>query len=83
MSETFEIGETEKHIVTVDFSLLTKHLKVVLDGTEITDEWVLSPSGKKVEFDIGGSEPHHVLVVGGGFRHTEVFVDGTQIQATG
>lgn len=79
MSETYEIGEKEKHSLTVDFSVLTKHVKVVLDGTVVAHEWVLSPSGRNVEFYIGGSEPHHVVVMVRPFRPTEVSVDGNSI----
>ena len=76
----FEVGEREKHYITVDWSLISKQLKIELDGEVVTSEWHLSPGATKVELDVGSSEPHHVLVVAGGFHPTEVTVDGKKIE---
>lgn len=80
VTERFEIGEREKHYVTVEWSIISKQLRVELDGEVIKSEWHLSPLASKVEFDVGSSEPHHVLVTAGGFHRTEVTVDGKKIQ---
>ncbi len=79
MTERFEFGEKEKHFLTVDWSLLSKQLRIELDGEIVVREWHLSPGAKKVELNVGQSEPHHVLVVAGGFHRTEVRVDGVRI----
>lgn len=80
MSERFEIGETEKHYITIDWSIFSKHLKIERDGEVITDEMHLSPLPTKVEFDIGSAEPHHVQILAGGFHRTEVRVDGKKVE---
>ena len=80
MTGRFEIGENEKHYLTVDWSLLSKQLRIELDGEILVREWHLSPGAKRVELDVGHSEPHHVLVVAGGLHRTEVRVDGARIE---
>lgn len=79
MTERFEIGEREKHYVVVDWSLISKQLRIELDGETVKSEWHLSPFASKVELDVGSSEPHHVLVLAGGFHPIEVRVDGRKI----
>lgn len=79
-TEKFEIGQKEKHYVTVQWSILSKHLKIERDDAVIADKMHLTPSPEQVEFDVGASEPHHVLVIAGGFSATEVRVDGTKVE---
>ena len=80
MAEKFEVGTTEKHTVTVHWSIFSKRLKVERDNEIVVDKMHLSPAPEEVEFEIGVSEPHHVLVIAGGFHSTEVRVDGRKIE---
>ena len=76
----FEIGETEKHTIFINNSLLMKHITIEIDGEKVTDESNFSPMGKKFQFDVGSSEKHHVEISAGGFAKTEVIVDGKAAQ---
>ena len=78
----FEIGETEKHTILVNNSLLMKHVTIEIDGEKVADESHFSPRGKKFQFDVGSSEKHHVEIIAGGFARTELIVDGKAAQAT-
>jgi hypothetical protein len=59
---SFEIGEKEKHTLTVDHDWLTKHIRIELDGEKLSDEYYYSLSGKTWSFAIGTSELHRVEV---------------------
>jgi hypothetical protein len=76
----FEIGETEKHTIFVNNSLLMKRITIEIDGEKVADESNFSPMGKKFQFDVGSSEKHQVEISAGGFARTEVFVDGKAVQ---
>lgn len=78
----FEIGESEKHSIFVNNSLLMKHITIEIDGEKVVDESNFSPAGKKFQFDVGKSEKHHVDISAGGFAKTEVLVDGKAVQKT-
>ncbi len=81
MSKTkFEIGETEKHLIIVENSILWKRVIIELDGEKVVNESHFSPGGKKFEFEVGNSEKHHVEVRAGGFSHSELFVDGKAVK---
>jgi len=80
VTERFEVGENEKHTITVAWSIFSKQLRIELDGEVVTSEWHLSLGATQVELDVGRSETHHVLVTAGGFHRTEVWVDGKKIQ---
>jgi hypothetical protein len=81
MSKTkFEIGETEKHLIIVDNSILWKRVIIVLDGEKVVNKSHFSPQGEKFEFEVGNSEKHHVVISAGGFSHTELFVDGKAVK---
>lgn len=76
----FEIGETEKHTIFVNNSMLLKNIIIEIDGEKVVDESHFSPSGKKFQFDVGSSEKHHVEISAGGFSTTTLFVDGKAVQ---
>ena len=75
-STEYVVREREKRRIKIDWSILSKHLKIERDGEVITDEWHLSPAATKVEFDLGETEPHHILILAGGLHPTEVRADG-------
>ncbi len=56
--ETFEIGETEKHLIIVDASIFWKHITIEIDGKTMVNEYSYSPMPKKFQFDVGTSEKH-------------------------
>ena len=81
MSKTkFEIGETEKHIIIVDSSILWKRVIIELDGKKVVNKSHFTPGGKKIRVDVGNSEKHHVEVSAGGFWSPELFVDGKAVK---
>jgi hypothetical protein len=72
----FEIGETEKHTLTVERDHVMKKDLIELDGEKLTDEFTIWPGARKYSFDIGNSEVHKVVVTMGRFSPPEVLVDG-------
>jgi hypothetical protein len=77
--EKFEIGEKEKHFFTVDYDIILKRIKIEQDGAIVVNELHLWPLGKKFQFDVGSSEPHHVEVTRRPFQ-IELKVDGEKVQ---
>jgi hypothetical protein len=80
--ETFEIGETEKHLIIVDASLFWKRITIEIDGKTMVNEYHYSPVPKEFKFDVGTSEKHHVEISAGGFSPIKVVVDGKEAQKT-
>jgi len=78
---TFEVGEREKHILTVNRDWVIKKTRIELDGEKLADEFYYSPLAKTYSFDVGSSEVHKVEVNLGRFsyfqgREVKVLVDG-------
>jgi hypothetical protein len=65
--EKFEIGEKEKHSFTVEYSIITKRIKIEQDGVIVANGFHYSPRAKKFQFDVGTSELHHVEITAGPF----------------
>ena len=59
---SFEVGEKEKHTLTVDHDWATKHIRIELDGEKLADEYYYSLGAKTWSFDVGTSEVHKVEV---------------------
>jgi hypothetical protein len=78
----FEIGETEKHRLVVNWSLFWKHITIELDGKKVVDKFHYSPLPEKFQFDAGSSEKHRVEISAGGFLPIIVSVDGKAAQKT-
>jgi hypothetical protein len=78
----FEIGEVEKHIIIVNWSLFMKHPTIELDGEKVTDEFHYSPAPKKFKLDVGSSEKHLVEISAGGFSSIRLSIDGKEVQKT-
>ena len=78
----FEIGETEKHLIEVDWSLLMKHIVIKLDGEMVKDKFHYSPVPEKFHLDVGNTEKHVVEISAGGFSTVKLAVDGKAIQKT-
>jgi hypothetical protein len=73
MAEKFEIGEQEKHFVTVNWTMVTKRMTVELDGqTMFSKGFIFSPFTRKFHFDVGTSETHKVEVSAGPFSPIKV-----------
>ena len=78
---SYEVGEKEKHILTVDRDRVMKHIRIELDGEKLADEYYYGLGAKKFSFDVGSSEVHKVEVSLGRFsyfkgREAKVLVDG-------
>ena len=89
---TFEVGEREKHTLTVDHDWAMKRILIELDGEKLADEYYYSPLAKKFSFDIGSSERHTVEVGLGAAlpivsfvkrREIKVLVDGKPARSSG
>ena len=59
---SFEVGEKEKHTLTVDHDWVMKHIRIELDGEELADEYYYSLGAKTWSFDVGSPEVHKVEV---------------------
>jgi hypothetical protein len=81
MAEKFEIGEKERHFITVDWDMFARRMTVELDGQTVFKGFVLSPFAKKFNLDVGTSEIHKVEVSAGIFSPIKVLVDGKPAQA--
>lgn len=79
MAEKFEIGQNEEHVLIVGYDVITKRIKIELDGETKVSEFHPSPFAKKFDFDVGTSEIHKVEVSVGAFS-TKVLVDGKPAQ---
>ena len=82
---SFEVGEREKHSLTVDWDWVMKRMYIELDGEKLADEYYYSLGAKTWSFDVGSSEVHKVEVSLGMTlplvaifkrRELKVFVDG-------
>jgi hypothetical protein len=60
---SYQVGEKEKHTLTVDHDWATKRILIELDGEKLADEYYYSLGGKKLSFDVGSSEVHKVEVI--------------------
>ncbi len=83
----FEVGEGEKHLLTVDWDTIMKRIHIELDDQKIADEFHYSPGAKKFTFDVGSSEVHKVEVRVGMMRwvfgrNISVLVDGRPAQSS-
>ncbi len=76
----FEIGENEKHIVTIHASPILKYIKIEVDGVKVVDEVNLQPLAKRFQLDVGDAEKHHLEISAGPFSPTHLFVDGKEVQ---
>ncbi len=84
---TFEVGEREKHSLTVDTNMVMKTIHIEVDDQKIVDESLFSPGAKKFAFDVGSSEVHKVEVNLGMTRWAfgrkiSVLVDGRPVQSS-
>ncbi len=59
---SFEVGEKEKHLLTVDHDWVMKRILIELDGEKLADEYYYSLRAKTWSFDVGSSEVHKVEV---------------------
>jgi len=78
---SFEVGEKEKHTLTVDHDWVMKRILIELDGEKLAYGYHYSPFEKTFSFDVGSSEVHKVEVSLGRFsyfkgREVKVLVDG-------
>ena len=76
----YTVGEKEKHNITVNWSILSKHLTIEIDGEKMVDKFHYSPAPEKFEYELGGSEKHLVEISAGGFSAVKLFVNGEELQ---
>jgi hypothetical protein len=84
---TFEVGEREKHSLTVDTDRVMKTIRIEVDGQKVIDESLFSPGAKKFALDVGSPEAHKVEVEFGMTRWAfgrklTVLVDGKPVQSS-
>ena len=84
---TFEVGEKEKHSLTVNSDMIMKTIRIEVDGRKVVDDSLFSPGSKKFAFDVGSSEVHKVEVNFGMTRWAfgrkmTVLVDGKPVQSS-
>jgi len=78
----FEIGENEKHTITVNASALLKQIKIEVDGKKVVNEANFQPLAKTFQLDVGSSEKHHLEISAGPSSPIKLFVDGKEAQKT-
>src|SRR5580658_8375701 len=84
---TFEVGEREKHSLTVHTDMVMKTIRIDVDDQKVIDESLFSPGAKKFAFNVGTSEVHKVEVNFGMTRWAfgrklTVLVDGKPVQSS-
>ena len=77
---SFEVGEREKHTLTVDHDWATKHIRIELDGEKLADEYYYSLGAKTWSFDVGTAEMHKVEVSLGMALPLVAFVKGRELK---
>ena len=89
---SFEVGEKEKHSLTVDWDRIMKRMCIELDGEKLVDEYYYSLPAKRFSFEVGTSEIHKVEVTLGASlplvaivkrREAKVLVDGEPAVSSG
>lgn len=75
----FEVGDAEKHLVSVNWSKIMKHVRIDVDGKAVVDEPDFSPAVRTYTFEVGDSEKHKVEVSAGMFSPLAAVVDGKQV----
>ncbi len=78
----FEIGEKEKHTITVNASALLKLIKIEVDGKKVVNESHFTPTAKKFQLEVGDTEKHQVEIEAGPFSSPTLTVDGKSVQKT-
>ncbi len=78
----YEIGDKEKHLLTVAVSVFWKKIRIQLDGEDLVNKGHFTPGPEQFTFDVGETEKHKVEVSAGGFSSTKVTVDGKEIEGS-
>lgn len=73
----FEIGEKEKHTVFVNANPLLKYIRVEVDGERVINVSNFQPS-RKLELNVGNSEPHQLEIHIRALSPIRLFVDGKE-----
>jgi hypothetical protein len=77
---TFEIGEKEKHNISVTASVVLKYIRIEVDGKRIINNLNFQPLPKNFELEVGNLEKHHVEISAGPFSPVHLLVDGKEVQ---
>lgn len=73
----FEIGENERHSITVNANPFLKYIRVEVDGERVIDVANFTPS-RKLELEVGESEKHHIDINIRALSPIKLFVDGKE-----
>jgi hypothetical protein len=79
---TYQIGEKEKHTLTIERDHLMKKDIIKLDGELLTEKFSPWPGERKYSYEIGSAEKHKVEVGVGKFEYPTVLVDGKSIEGS-
>jgi hypothetical protein len=79
---TFQIGEKEKHTLTIERDHLMKKDIIMLDGEKLADKFSPWPGERKYSFEIGVAEKHKIEISVGKFEFPTVLADGKPIEGT-
>lgn len=75
----FEIGENEKHIISVNANPFLKFIRIEVDGERVINVANFQPS-RKFQIDVGKSEEHHVEIDIRALSPIKLIVDGKEFQ---
>lgn len=75
----FEIGENEKHTISVNANPLLKYIRIEVDGERVIDVANFQPS-RKFELNVGNLEEHQLEIRIRAFSPVRLFVDGKEVE---
>ncbi len=75
----FEIGESEKHIISVNANPFLKFIRIEIDGERVVNVANFTPS-REFKLDVGNLEKHQVQINIRALSPIKLFVDGNDTQ---
>lgn len=76
----FEVGDDEKHTVSVNANPFLKYIRVEVDGKRVINVANFTPT-RKLELEVGESEKHHLEIDIRALTPIRLFVDGEEVQS--
>ena len=74
----FEIGDHEKHVISVNANPFLKYIRIEVDGERVIDVPNLVPS-RKFDLEIGNTEKHKVEIFIRLLSPVRLMVDGNEV----
>ncbi len=75
----FEVGESEKHIISVNANPFLKFIRIEVDGDRVINVANFTPS-REFQLEVGNLEKHQVQINIRALSPIKLFVDGDETQ---